>query len=606
MSFRKGGRIMSFRRALADFRQLMSFMRLERYRYVAGLVGDSLVNASLTIAMSFVIQYLLNFAQFGNKEDLYRAMYLACASVAGLSLLSPLFSYLFLRSIKITMGHIRIRLFEHIGKLTYPAVERHHSGDLLSRMTNDVQTIEQTYNEHLKSIVSQIITFIGSMIVLMIVDWRFASVLIVLGVLTVLLNTRFARTMRKVSDKLQLQMSELTERLSDLIAGLQVVKLFGLRSRVGRYSEESNEEVCATGIRQGHQSGLLEAGNFLIQFLSMGGMLLIGMFLVSRKQLELGVLGQIVHLQSNISHTFFQLGAAVALMQNSFAGAMRIRELLDEPIEAEHADRAALYADTDTMTKASANSGSQALDHAAVEFSGISFEYDNERPVLRDLSLSVKTGAVTALVGPSGSGKSTIMKLLLGFYPHAEGLFRINGNPAGQYTLEEIRGMMAYVPQEAFLFHGTIAENIRIGRLNATDDEVESAANAANAHSFINELSDGYATVVGERGANLSGGQRQRIAIARALLKDSSILLLDEATAALDPQSEHEVQQALETLMKERTTIVIAHRLTTIERADSICVIAGGQLKEQGMHRELLAKDGMYAELYNLQFHTNP
>ncbi|MEW9701790.1 ABC transporter ATP-binding protein [Paenibacillus sp. SI8] len=586
---------MSFRQAFTDLWQLMSFIRPQRKMYVTGLIGESLVSSSLTILLSFVIQYLLNFAVSGNTEELSRAVWLVSGSVLGLSILSPLFNYLFLRSIKITLGDIRIQLYQHIGKLSYQVVERHHSGDLLSRMTNDVQTIEQTFNEHLKSIVSQMITFVGTIVVLCIVDWRFALVLIVLGILTVVLNTRFAAPMRDVSDKLQKQMSVLTERSGDLIAGLQVVKLFGLKSTIGRLCMKASDDVSEFGVKQGHQSGLLEAGNFLIQFLSMGGILVIGLYMVSRQEMELGVLGQIVHLQSGISHTFLQLGAVIALMQNSFAGAARIRELLEESTEGEYTAKTVAFVQHIPVHP-----------HPAVELCSISFGYDPERPVLRNLTMTVEEGSVTAIVGPSGGGKSTIMKVLLGFYPQNDGELLIQGKNTEQYSLAEIREKIAYVPQEAFLFHGTIAENIRIGRQDATDEEVELATKAANAHSFISELPGSYNAVVGERGANLSGGQRQRIAIARALLKNSPILLLDEATSALDPESEHEVQQALQVLMKDRTTLVIAHRLITVEQADSICVIADGQLKEQGTHQELLAKDGLYAELYNLQFHSNP
>lgn len=215
-------------------------------------------------------------------------------------------------------------------------------------------------------------------------------------------------------------------------------------------------------------------------------------------------------------------------------------------------------------------------------------------------------GQVTALVGPSGGGKSTVMKLLLGFYPPDEGVLRVRGRLAEEFPLDEVRDLMAYVPQEATLFHGTVADNIRFGSPTATDEEVEAAAKTAYASGFIGELPEGYDTIVGERGANLSGGQRQRIAIARALLKNAPILLLDEATSALDAESEYEVQQGLNELMKDRTTLVIAHRLSTIERADTICVLADGELKEQGTHDQLLAEGGHYAELYELQFRKHP
>jgi ABC-type multidrug transport system fused ATPase/permease subunit len=222
--------------------------------------------------------------------------------------------------------------------------------------------------------------------------------------------------------------------------------------------------------------------------------------------------------------------------------------------------------------------------------------------VLRGISLSAERGQMVALVGPSGGGKSTIVKLLLGLYPVREGTVEVEGRPVGAYALTQLRSMMAYVPQDAYLFDGTIEENIRYGRPDATHEQVVDAARAANAHDFIAAQPDGYDTRVGERGARLSGGQRQRIAIARALIKDAPILLLDEATSALDSESEELVQGALEVLMRGRTTVAIAHRLSTVENADTIYVIDGGRVVDEGRHEALVGRDNLYTKLYALQF----
>jgi ABC-type multidrug transport system fused ATPase/permease subunit len=245
-----------------------------------------------------------------------------------------------------------------------------------------------------------------------------------------------------------------------------------------------------------------------------------------------------------------------------------------------------------------------------ISISDLSFSYEGEDEesgeddveVLRGVSMSAQQGQVVALVGPSGGGKSTIVKLLLGFYPVREGEVAIDGRRIEAYSLPQLRSTMAYVPQDAYLFDGTIAENIRYGKPDATRDEIVAAAQAANAHAFILEQPDGYDTPVGERGAKLSGGQRQRIAIARALIKDAPILLLDEATSALDSESEQLVQDALKVLMRGRTTVAIAHRLSTVENADRIYVIEDGALVEQGSHETLLAQDGLYSQLHELQF----
>jgi len=241
-----------------------------------------------------------------------------------------------------------------------------------------------------------------------------------------------------------------------------------------------------------------------------------------------------------------------------------------------------------------------------IEFEGVEFSYDERIAVLHGINLSVEPGEVLALVGPSGAGKSTVFNLIPRFYDPTAGRVKIDGRDLREVTQRSLRDQIGIVPQETLLFGGTIRENILYGRLDATDDEITAAAHAANAHEFIMEFPDGYGTIVGERGVKLSGGQRQRIAIARAILKDPRILLLDEATSSLDSESEGLVQEALERLMKNRTTVIIAHRLSTVQVANRIAVLEAGRLVELGSHAELLARGGLYARLYNMQFQTEP
>ena len=289
---------------------------------------------------------------------------------------------------------------------------------------------------------------------------------------------------------------------------------------------------------------------------------------------------------------FLQLGSIVSLIQHSFAGAARVFELLDERAEPDR-----------YLSVSSQGSEQEAIPSAELEMSDVIFDYGTAcRHSKREYTFRAeRTGS--RLVGASGSGKSTVMKLFLGFYPPKGGTIRMLGKPLGHYMLSEIRELTAYVPQDPYLFHGTIGDNIRFGKPDATDQDLMDAATAAYAHDFIMELTDGYDTMVGERGTSLSGGQRQRIAIARALLKNAPILLLDEATSALDAESEFWVQSALQTLMKDRTTLMIAHQLSTVEQADVIYVMEQGVVKEKGSHQQLLAKEGLYAKLYRQQSH---
>jgi ATP-binding cassette subfamily B protein len=307
-------------------------------------------------------------------------------------------------------------------------------------------------------------------------------------------------------------------------------------------------------------------------------------------QCSVGSLLALVMLMGKVTSLFNQLGSFVTQFQISMAGAARVFEILDILPEPER------YIGSE-VKKA----------NGLISMEEGTFRYAEGILAIDRISFHVPQGSVAAIVGPSGSGKSTVMKLLLGYYPLDSGSIFVNGKPMGNYTLTELRDMMAYVPQDAYLFDGTIEDNIRYGRIEATYEEIVSAAIAANLHEFIINQPAQYKTMVGERGLYLSGGQKQRIAIARALLKNAPILLLDEATSALDSESEQLVQEAVQTLMKGRTILMVAHRLSTIEHADVIYVMEKGKIAEWGNHQELLATKGLYNHLYKMQItYTQP
>jgi ATP-binding cassette subfamily B protein len=313
---------------------------------------------------------------------------------------------------------------------------------------------------------------------------------------------------------------------------------------------------------------------------------------------EVGTVWAITHLFGNASFMFGSVGDFVTQVQRALAGASRVFELLDWPVEQEKV----------AQPQKSVPWSEQKESMITIRDLAFGYEGDDagdsgdDVEVLRGISMSAGQGQVVALVGPSGGGKSTIVKLLLGFYPVRDGQIAIDGKLIEAYPLPQLRSMMAYVPQDAYLFDGTIEENIRYGKPDASREQIVAAAQAANAHDFVMEQPDGYDTPVGERGAKLSGGQRQRIAIARALIKDAPVLLLDEATSALDSESEQQVQDALGVLMEGRTTVAIAHRLSTVENADTIVVIDDGRVVEEGRHEELVGQGGLYTRLYELQF----
>ena len=316
------------------------------------------------------------------------------------------------------------------------------------------------------------------------------------------------------------------------------------------------------------------------------GVIVIGSVMVSNSDMSAGSVVASMQLFGGISFMFVQLGGFKAQMQRSLVGAVSVFEVLDEKEEsASIAGLPRIENDTEDM----------------IRFDDVNFSYGGN-PVLKSLSFSVPKGSVVALAGPSGCGKSTILKILLGFYPHSSGNITVNGMELSDDTLGEIRNMFAYVPQDAFLFKGTIEENIKAGNIDSTKDDVVNAAKSANIHEFIMALPEGYNTQVGEFGTALSGGQRQLVSIARAFMKNAPILLLDEATSSLDSESEAEVHSALTNLMMKRTTLVVAHRLSTIEDADIIYVISDGKVAERGRHAELRRASGIYDDLCRSQF----
>lgn len=575
----------------AELRRMLALLGPRRKVYFAGLIGDSMVHGSITIVMAFVFKNLLDFSVEGNQQQLLGSIVLVSAAFLAIALISPIFAFMYMRVVKRTMVDLRARLYDHFGVLPPGYYETRHSGDLISRSTNDVQAMENVYTEHLKSMLTDAFTLLGSIVSMYILDWRFAIALTLFGAAGIGVNLAFAGPLRRTGDKLQQRMGHMTERLTDLLAGLQTMKMFRLQKIIAGKYNEANEGVTSSSLEQGHRSGLLEAVNYCINFISFGGILVVGIIMFAQGYLGLGQMAAIVQLEMGVTMIFLQIGSIVSLMQSSLAGAARVFEVLDHAPEAE---RLPPREEEASLSR-----------EAMLEFKGVDFSYepDSDLQVLDNFSLKIRPDEVAALVGASGSGKSTVFKLLLGFCSSANGAIGIGGRPISSYTMEELRNMIAYVPQDAYLFEGTIEENILLGKEGATPEEMIAASRAAYAHEFIEALPDGYATMVGERGAKLSGGQRQRIAIARALLKNAPILLLDEATSALDNESEYWVQQALNKLMKDRTVLVIAHRLSTIEEADTIYVLEQGKVVEQGSHDELLLHDGVYAGLYDYQLH---
>jgi subfamily B ATP-binding cassette protein MsbA len=485
---------------------------------------------------------------------------------------------------------MRARLFAHLQRLPVAFFDKTRSGDLASHLSNDVSLLQQTLTDDLVRLVGNVITLLGGIGLAVWIDWRLTGVVVglmaVVSSLFVIFGKRLRKMTRAALDALADAMGTMTEALGNI----RLVKAFAREPYEDERAGKKLHNVFRLSMRASAVEGLFGTVAFTGFVLVLVGVFWYGGRRVMDGSMRAGSLLAFLMNVTIISGPMSALAMQYARLQRAIGAADRIFALLDDPEETPDLPGAQPFPD----------------GPGAVAFENLHFAYKPELTVLRGLSLEVPAGKVTALVGASGSGKTTLAALLYRFYEPQGGCIRIDGVPIREIRRRDLREHIGLVPQEPILFNGTIRENIRYGRLEATDAEVEAAARAANVSEFIAPLPAGYETVLGERGITLSGGQRQRIAIARAVLKDPRILVLDEATSALDTRSEALVREALERLMQGRTTLVIAHRLTTIQDADQIAVIADGQIAELGTHAELLQLGGRYAALHGFVHGEEP
>ncbi|MCX7923429.1 MAG: ABC transporter ATP-binding protein/permease [Clostridia bacterium] len=576
--FRKDGSIRQIIR-------LMSYMKKRIVLYLASLIGMALVFALfVNLFIAYKSKPLFDAAVEGNLEMVKTTAIEIGGLVLIACIISPFLAYGVFSCIQKTITEVRLLIFKQVEELPMSYYDKNHSGEIMSHFNNDLNVMEDVYFWPIFMTFVSIIMGAGAIVMMVHLNWILALFTILMGIVTSFLNSRFAKPMRVVSDAVQQNLGAISERLMDLLTGFYVIKMFDIGKILALRFKDRTNSLKEDTIKYSHVGACLEGTNYFLGNLTYMGILSLSVILIVNYDLSIGTAVACIQLHGAVSFMFGQLGNFISQTQWCLAGASRVFKLLDEAVEPE---------------RYTVNESSQI---GMVKLHNVTFAYGEEKKVIDNINITVPAGKVAALVGSSGSGKSTIVKLLLGFYPPEAGDIVINNKSINRYTLTELRDLIAYVPQEAYLFQGTIEENIRMGRDNATRDEIIEAAKAAHAHEFITEMPDGYDTLVGERGSRLSGGQRQRIAIARALIKDSPILLFDEATSALDSESEYLVQKAVDELMKNRTVLIVAHRLSTIRHADIIYVMEEGRIVEKGTHSELLDKGGSYANLYKLQF----
>jgi subfamily B ATP-binding cassette protein MsbA len=570
--------------AWSTYRRLLGYVRPHREMFLLGVFGATLFAASMVL--------FAKFAQaFGDgtfeRRDPDTIVYLPLALI-GLFAMRGLGDFIQTYCMGYVGRHVvkrlRSQIFERMMQLPIGYYDRNSSSVLLSRLTYNTEQVGQAATDSVVVMVREALTIFGSIVLLFILNTRLALIAMTMGPLVAWLVTFINRKFRRYSRRIQDSMGDITRVAKETLDAPRIVKVYNAQGYQNAQFEAVNEHNRSSYMRLVLTKGLSNPVVQLVMALGSAVVLSIAIAEVVHRRSTMGeLLGFLVALV-NISQPLRSLVGVAGPLQQGIAAGQSIFDLLDEPAEP-----------TGGAITAQRVRGD-------IEFDRVSFSYPVGKGVtLQDLSLRVGAGQVLAIVGRTGSGKSTVVNLLPRFYDVNEGAVRVDGRDVREYELSSLREQIALVSQEVVLFNDTIRANIAFGR-NASPAAVEEAARAAHVMEFAQALPAGLDTMVGDRGVLLSGGQRQRISIARALLKNAPILILDEAMSALDSESERIIQAALEELMHNRTTLVIAHRLSTIENADQIVVVDAGRIVESGTHAELLARNGQYASLHRMQF----
>ncbi len=573
--------------SVSRFIRLVRYLRPHRVRLVAAFVCSALV-AAFSGAYAWLVKPVLDGIFIDKNEALLLVLPLALFAV---SVAKAAFNYgqnyLMNYVGNQVITDIRQELFRQMIRLPVGYHDINTSGRLVSRVINDVTLMANAVAGVLKDVFQQGLTFLAMMGVIFYQNWQLAGLSVIIIPLAVYTMVRMGQRLRRLATSGQERMGDMASTLQETLAGIRMVKAFGREEAEARRFSESNKAFLSTTMKSIQVSSLGSSHMEVIGVIGVAAIIWYGGYLVIHGTMTPGAFFSFLTAMFMAYTPIRRLAGANNTVQQALAAAERVFDVLDLKTEQ---DREHGQLELGQISR-------------SLEFQGVTFRYEGHSvPALAGIDLSVEAGEVVALVGSSGSGKTTLVSLLPRFYEPTEGRILIDGTDIRSYTLSSLRLHIGIVSQDVVLFDDTVRNNIAFGRQGATDDEIERAARLAYAHDFIERLPQGYGTVIGEKGVKLSGGERQRLAIARAILRDPPLLILDEATSALDTESERVVQLALGNLMKDRTTLVIAHRLSTVQNADRIVVLDRGSIAEIGTHEALLRRGGIYKRLHALQF----
>ncbi len=567
-------------------RRLWGYLRRQRW-----LLIGSVVLVALSSGLALLGPYLMGVAidiyiASGDFSGLARIAMLMIAAYVATSLTTWLQSYVMASVAQRTVRDIRNALFIKLQTLPLRFFDQRPHGELMSRLANDVENVSNVLNEGIIQFISSILSVAGVVVVMCLINWRLALVSLITIPLMVFLSNVVGEQTRKGFREQQKTLGKLNGIIEETITGQRVVKAYVREQAAISSFDETNHRLRRAATQAEIFGGFVGPMMNMVNNLGFAVIAGAGGWMALQGLATVGAIASFINYARNFSQPLNQLAQLYAQIQSAIAGAERVFEILDETPEPPDAPDA------------------YPLDQVAgkVVFENVCFGYNPDVPVLRQVGFHAEPGQTVALVGPTGAGKTTIVNVLTRFYDINSGRITVDGKDIRQLKKDDLRRQLGIVLQDTFLFSDTVMETIRYGRLDATDDEVVAAAKLANADHFIRRLPQGYQTELSERGSNLSQGQRQLLAIARAILADPGILILDEATSSVDTRTERHIQEAMLRLMEGRTSFVIAHRLSTIREADSILVINDGQIVERGNHQSLLAHKGFYYKLYTSQF----
>lgn len=576
---------------------LLHFMK--PYRFKLSIAILMIVLTQLSFALNPTVEGMITTSLMQDAMDIIQGVpgaHVHFEIILGIMLLllglyviktvSQLITAFFLTdAIQMTMHDLRNALQKKIQRLPVRYFDDHAFGDILSRVTNDVDALSNALQQALTRVFGAVLTFIFVITMMLMINPIMTAIALLIIPLSLIITKVVVSHSQKLFEKQQNTLGEMNGTITEMYGGFNEIILYGKQQDAIQTFQDVNDKMCKASFKAQFVSSLISPLVSLCTYLAIGAVAVFGCVLVIEQKLQVGSLQAFIRYIWQINDPLSQISQLSSQVQSAFAGMHRIFGMLaeeEEPLEKTEVK------EVDTMK-------------GDVKFEHVQFGYDEDL-LMKDVNIDVKAGQMVAIVGPTGAGKTTLMNLLLRFYDVKGGSIKIDGVDIRDFKREDLRSLFSLVLQDTWLFHGTIYDNIRYGRLSARKDEVIEAAKMANVHHFIRTLSHGYDTELNEEANNISQGEKQLLTIARAILKDPQILILDEATSSVDTRLEKMLQSAMQRVMKNRTSFVIAHRLSTIKNADLILVLQHGDIVEQGTHESLLEKQGIYEKLYHSQF----